>query len=156
MNICEDTFLENTKVIYRRAQESEYEKIIVLQSNIFHTEQGIPEDNVNEILSRLPICWCAELDGEIIGTALAWKEQGIMHWGRFVVIPSLRGHHIGPSLARFTFEDLFSHGVDEIHMTARDTTVKIVCDMGGQVTGEPMPFYEGNVTPVVLKRENFV
>ena len=45
--------------------------------------------------------------------------------------------------------------VDEIHMTARDTTVKIVCDMGGKITGEPQSFYEGNVTPVVLKRENF-
>ena len=49
-----------------------------------------------------------------------------------------------------------AHGVDEIHMTARDTTVKIVCDMGGVVTGDPKPFYDGNVTPVVLKRENYL
>ena len=40
-------------------------------------------------------------------------------------------------------------------MTARDTTVKIVSDMGGEVVGEPQPFYNGNVTPVVLKKENF-
>ena len=46
-------------------------------------------------------------------------------------------------------------GVEEIHMTARDTTVKIVCDMGGEVTGEPYAFYAGNVTPVVLKRGNY-
>ena len=147
---------KSDEIIFRRAHESEYTKIIVLQSNIFHTEQGIPEDDVNEILSRLPICWCAEYNGEIIGTALAWKENGIMHWGRFVVIPSMRGHRIGPSLARYSFEDLFAQGVDEIHMTARDTTVKIVCDMGGVVTGDPKPFYDGNVTPVVLKRENYL
>jgi hypothetical protein len=46
-------------------------------------------------------------------------------------------------------------GVEEIHMTARDTTVKIVCEMGGEVTGKPYEFYKGCVTPVVLKRENY-
>ena len=50
--------------------------------------------------------------------------------------------------------DIF-HMEQEIHMTARDTTVKIVCDMGGEITGESYPFYGGNVTPVVLKKENF-
>ena len=143
-------------IIYRRAKEAEYPEIITLQSNIFHMEQGIPEDDVNEFLERNPICWCAEKDGEICGTAIAWEEHGIMHWGRFVILPSMRGNHIGPTLARFTFEDLFDNGVQEIHMTARDTTVKIVCDMGGEITGEPVPFYDGNVTPVVLKRENYI
>lgn len=144
------------QIIYRQAHDTELEKIITLQSNIFHTEQGIPEDDVDEFLARNPICWCAELDGKIIGTAIAWKIEGIMHWGRFVVLPSLRGQKIGPKLARYSFEDLFSQGIEEIHMTARDTTVKIVCDMGGEITGEPYPFYDGNVTPVVLKKENFL
>ena len=94
-------------------------------------------------------------DGEIIGTAIAWLEDGIMHWGRFVVLLPYRGKKIGPKLARYSFEDLFSTGVEEIHMTARDTTVKIVCDMGGEVTGEPYEFYKGCVTPVVLKRGNY-
>ena len=35
------------KIIYRRANKEEYAKIIILQSNIFHNEQGIPEDNVD-------------------------------------------------------------------------------------------------------------
>ena len=148
--------MKNTEIIYRRAQKQEYTHIISMQSHVFHIEQGIPEDDVTEFLERNPICWCAELDGEIIGTAIAWKEHGIMHWGRFVVIPTLRGHRIGPALARYSFEDLFNHGTTEIHMTARDTTVKIVCDMGGEVTGEPISFYNGNVTPVVLKRENYI
>ena len=143
-------------MIYRRARFTELEKIIALQSNIFHTEQGIPEDDVNEFLSRNPICWCAEQDGEICGTAIAWKADGIVHWGRFVVIPSMRGRKIGPKLARYSFEDLFEQGVEEIYMTARDTTVKIVCNMGGEITGKPVPFYDGKVTPVVLKRENYL
>ena len=148
--------MKNTEIIYRRALKYEYAHIIAMQSHVFHIEQGIPEDDVDEFLERNPICWCAELNGEIIGTAIAWEEHGIVHWGRFVVIPSLRGQHIGPTLARYSFEDLFDQGTNEIHMTARDTTVKIVCDMGGKVTGEPTPFYNGNVTPVVLKRENYI
>ena len=110
---------------------------------------------MEEFLSRNPICWCAKQNGEIIGTAIAWLEDGIMHWGRFVVVPPYRGKKIGPKLARYSFEDLFSIGVEEIYMTARDTTVKIVCDMGGEVTGEPYEFYKGCVTPVVLKRGNY-
>ena len=71
---------------------------------------------------------------------------------RFTIVSRQK---IGPKLARYSFEDLFSMGVEEIHMTARDTTVKIVCNMGGEVTGEPYAFYAGNVTPVVLKRGNY-
>ena len=51
--------------------------------------------------------------------------------------------------------DLFANGIDEIHMTARDSTVKIVCDMGGKIVGEPYKFYDGNVTPIVLRKDNF-
>ena len=52
-------------IIYRRAHDYEYEKIIAMQSNIFYIEQGIPEDDVQEFLERKPICWCAEANGEI-------------------------------------------------------------------------------------------
>ena len=67
---------------------------------------------VEEFLSRNPICWCAKQNGENIGTAIAWRENGIMHWGRFVVLPPYRGKKIGPKLARYSFEDLFSMGVE--------------------------------------------
>ena len=41
-------------MIFRRACAAEIEKIIVLQSDIFHMEQGIPEDDVEEVLARNP------------------------------------------------------------------------------------------------------
>ena len=47
-------------------------------------------------------------------------------------------------------------GVDKVYMDARDATVKIVCGMGGRVVGESYKFYEGNVTPVVLKKKDYV
>ena len=144
-----------SEIIYRRATETEIKQIILLQSNIFHVEQGIPEDDVDDFLKRDPICWCAELDGTICGTAIAWKKDHIMHWGRFVVIPAMRLKGIGTTLARYTFEDLFANGINEIHMTARDSTVKIVCNMGGQIVGEPYEFYDGNVTPIILRKNNY-
>ena len=70
-------------IIYRRAHDYEYEKIIAMQSNIFYIEQGIPEDDVQEFLERDPICWCAEANGEICGIAIAWKEKEVMHFQRF-------------------------------------------------------------------------
>ena len=82
------------EIIYKRADADEVETIIKLQSDVFHIEQGIPEDLVEEFLSRNPICWCAKQNGEIIGTAIAWLEDGIMHWGRFVVVPPYRGKKI--------------------------------------------------------------
>ena len=51
---------------------------------------------------------------------------------------------------------VFDQGVDAIYMEARDITVAIVQKMGGRVTGEPVPFYEGTVTPVMLEKERFL
>lgn len=75
--------------------------------------------------------------------------------GPLVVLPAFRGRHIGSRLARFSFDDLFAMGVDRIHMDARETTVRIVCGMGGRIVGEPAAFYRGTVTPVVLERHAY-
>lgn len=31
-----------------------------------------------------------------------------------------------------------------------------ICGMGGKISGEPYPFYAGNVTPVILKKKNYM
>jgi predicted GNAT family N-acyltransferase len=109
-------------------------------------------------MAKEPVCWCAESpkDGKIYAAVAAWKENGETHWGRFVVFPAARGHHLGTELARTSFDDLFDMGVDKVYMDARDATVKIVCGMGGRVVGESYKFYEGNVTPVVLEKKDYV
>lgn len=76
--------------------------------------------------------------GAVRGGA-AWQEGSETHWGRFVVLPAFRGRHIGSRLARFSFDDLFAMGVDRIHMDARETTVRIVCGMGGRIVGRARP-----------------
>ena len=143
------------ELTFRRAEKSEMPRILAMQSDVFSGEQGIPADDIDTFMAKEPVCWCAESGGKIYAAVAAWQEGGQTHWGRFVVFPAARGMHIGTQLAKCSFDDLFSGGTQEIYMDARDATVKIVCSMGGKVVGAPYKFFEGNVTPVVLRREDY-
>ena len=143
-------------MVFRRAYREEMPRIMAMQADVFSGEQGIPSEDVDAFMAKDPVCWCAESDGKLYAAAAAWKENNEIHWGRFVVFPAARGQHIGTRLARFSFAELFQEGVDQIYMDARDATVKIVCGMGGKIVGEPYKFYEGNVTPVILTRDDFL
>ena len=142
-------------IVYRRAEERDLPQILDLQTKIFNGEQEIPAGAVGEFLKKKPKCWCAELDGAIIGAVAAWRENGGVHWGRFVTDPAYRGRRIGTQIARVSFDDLFSQGVEEIHMEAREAAVRIVCKMGGRIVGEPKLFYVGTITPVILKKSEY-
>ena len=144
------------QVIFRRARAEELPQIMAMQMDVFHGEQEIPAADVVRFTENDPVCWCAVADGSICGCAAAWKEGNEVHWGRFIVLSALRGQRIGTGLARHSFADLFRGGAEELHMEARDAAVKIICTMGGEIAGEPRPFYRGNVTPVVLKKEKFI
>ena len=146
------------KYIFRRAAREEMPRILAMQADVFSGEQGIPADDIDTFMAKKPLCWCAESaeDGKIYAAVAAWNENSETHWGRFVVFPAARGHHLGTALARASFDDLFDMGVDKVYMDARDATVKIVCGMGGRVVGEPYKFYEGNVTPVVLEKTGYL
>lgn len=142
-------------ITFRRAVKEDWPQIMELQTSIFHGEQGIPLDDIAGFFDRDPQCWCAVLDDTVIGAVAAWNENGVLHWGRFVIHPDYRGHHIGTQMARLSFDDLFSLGVTELYMEARDITAKIVCRMGGQIVGEPQPFYIGTITPIILRKYNY-
>ena len=146
------------KYIFRRAAREEMPRILAMQANVFSGEQGIPADDIDTFMAKKPLCWCAESaeDGKIYAAVAVWNENSETHWGRFVVFPAARGHHLGTALARASFDDLFDMCVDKVYMDARDATVKIVCGMGGRVVGEPYKFYEGNVTPVVLEKTDYL
>lgn len=143
-------------MIFRRAFEEEMPRILAMQSDVFSGEQGIPSDDIDTFMKKQPLCWCAEMDGKIYAAVAAWNEGDEVHWGRFVVFPESRGQHIGSRLARYSFDDLFQNGAEKLYMDARDATVRIVCGMGGRVTGEPYRFYDGNVTPVTLERKDYL
>ena len=145
-------------LIFRQATKDEIPRILAMQEDVFHGEQGIPAGDIDTFLAKKPICWCAEskVDGKIYAATAAWQEKNEIHWGRFVVYPAARGKHIGTELAKVSFNDLFDMGIDRIYMDARDATVKIVCSMGGHVVGESYNFYKGNVTPVMLEKKDYV
>ena len=144
-----------SEIIFRRINECEIPRILEIQTAAFCGEQGIPEEAIAEFLNDDPICWCAELDGQICATVAAWDEGERYHFGRFVVIPEMRGQHIATKLAKFAFDDMFENGVETIYMEARDITVRIVLAMGGKIIGEPWPFFKGNVTPLLLKKDEY-
>ncbi|MDF2567861.1 MAG: transcriptional regulator, MarR family, partial [Oscillospiraceae bacterium] len=95
------------------------------------------------------------LGTSIVGAVAAWKDNDQVHWGRFATKQNYRGLHIGTRLAQFSLDDLFSQRIEEIYMDARDITVKIICDMGGEIIGKPTKFYDGTVTPVVLRKKDY-
>ena len=95
-------------LVFRRAGKTDLPHILAMQADIFHGEQGIPDDDVGAFLQKRPICWCAGSGGVLCAAAAAWQEGSETHWGRFVVLPAFRGRHIGSRLARFSFDDLFT------------------------------------------------
>lgn len=144
------------KIIMRKAISLDMADINQLQLDIFKGEQKIPAEMIPLSTDNAPQWWCVLYGSTIIGTVAAWKDKHQMHWGRFAVNPQYRGLHIGTKLARFSLEDLFNQGIEEIYMDARETTVKIICRMGGKIIGSPVPFYDGTVTPVVLYHKNYI
>ena len=145
--------LEN--IVFRRATERDISQILELQRRVFSGEQNIPAGEIPAFLAKKPQCWCAVCGGQIVGTAAAWKEGGSVHWGRFATDPDYRGRHIGRRIAQLSFDELFTQGIDEIYMEAREITAGMVCRMGGRIIGEPQPFYVGTVTPVTLRKEDY-
>jgi ribosomal protein S18 acetylase RimI-like enzyme len=142
-------------VIFRKAKDQDMNGIMELQVDVFEGEQGIPASMIPLPAEYSPQWWCAILGTTIVGAVVAWEQNGQIHWGRFAIDENYRGLHIGTRLAEYSIKDLFSQGIQEINMEAREITVKIICDMGGKITGNPMLFYNSTVTPMVLRKEDF-
>lgn len=142
-------------MIIRKIKPEEFADIIAMQTEIFCGEQDIPEELIGTFLERKPICWCAEKDGNIIGSIASWEENGEIHVGRFVVAPEYRRQKIGTKLMTHAFQDLFNGGIETLFFEARDSAAAIIRAMGGKAIGEPLLFYRGTVTPMMLKKDNF-
>ena len=143
-------------MIVRRAKTEDMPAVMALVDRVFETEQGIPPA-LNPIPEdKRPIWWCAEQDGAVVGTVAAFEEDGMCHMGRITIAPALRGHGLGAKLLRCTLRDLFAQGTDSVFLEARDTTVHILQKFGAEIIGAPTPFYVGNVTPIILRREDFL
>ena len=139
----------------RRARASEMDEIMSLVCDTFE-EQGIPKELNHIPEERVPIWWCAEENGTIIGTIASYTEDGKTHLGRFAVKPDHRGSGIGTKLLRFAIEDVFANGAEKIYTESRPVTVKILEKMGAKVSGDTFPFYKGVCTPIDISKEDYL
>lgn len=151
-NLINDTSrikLEKVPATYRDAA-------IRLATEVFTSEQHIPENLIPLQDDMEQMWWCARVGEDIIGVAAAWKENHQWHWGRFAVDSRLRGLGIGKNLATFSLHELFQQDVEKVYMEARDVTVKMLEQLGCRVEGTPTDFYGEPVTPITIQKCDFI
>lgn len=142
-------------IVIENAGVADLQQIYQLQCRVFHEEQGIPLADIPLTAAKKPQWWCAKLDQKIVGAVAVWREDGVTHWGRFLVAPAYRGRHIGSQLARESLAAIFAQGVEKVTLEARASTVKILLSLGGSVTGAEKLFYQGTITPMVIAQQSF-
>lgn len=136
--------IEELKPIYSAEIET-------LVRDTFSDEQNIPQHLI-PISVEIPQKWWVARSGEyVLGAVACWEESGMWHWGRFVVDSRFRGLGIGKALARYSLSQILQE-TDEVLIDARDTTVNIVKDLGGETLGEKIDFYGMPVTPMRITR----
>jgi predicted GNAT family N-acyltransferase len=134
--------------------ESHQKEAINLMVKVFTLEQNVPAE-------YLPVrvdpqkSWGILDQNELIALSIAWKEDDLWHWGRYAVDPLWRGKGLGKQIAYQSLKDLFDTGVDEIHIDARDITLKLLSRFGAKVVGKTFDFY-GPVTPMRLHVRDFL
>lgn len=146
----------DSNIILEKATPNYMKDIIKLATDVFTNEQNIPENLIplNEALQ--PIWWYARMGEDIIGISASWRENDEWHWGRYAVDKKLRGKGVGKKLALFSLNEIFNLGAGEIFSEARDITVRMLRKLGCEVTGEPVIFYGDSVTPITIKKCDFL
>jgi predicted GNAT family N-acyltransferase len=124
-----------------------------LMKKVFTLEQDIPADYL-PVRIQPQISWGILNEKELIALSIAWKEEDLWHWGRYAVDPDWRGKGLGKELAYQSIKALFDQGISEIHIDARDITLKLLSRFGAKVVGETFDFY-GPVTPMRLHVRDF-
>ncbi|EKO3983491.1 GNAT family N-acetyltransferase [Vibrio fluvialis] len=139
--------VEALNPVYR----AEVEQLVM---DVFAQEQNIPPALI-PFANDSDVKWWVARSGEyILGAVAAWREGDAWHWGRFAVNRQFRGLGIGKSLALASLTELLATE-PEILIEARDTTVNIVRQLGGEVLGEAFDFYGMPVTPMRLTATRF-
>lgn len=146
--------MDNT--IIREASDHDMTDIMELITSVFNGEQEIPNELIPISDELTPRWWCAEESGEITGCIALYREHNEWHLGRFAVSPNRRGASLGSYLFEKAVREIFDSGIESLRCEARDTTVHIILKHGGKITGEAIPFFKGNVTPMLISKDSFV
>jgi len=129
-------------------------EVTKLLTETFAQEQNIPAELISLPPQLKSQCWIVRSGEYVLGTVSCWYENNHWHWGRFAVNPCYRGMGIGKQLARVSLQEMLEQ-TDKVLLDARDSTVKIISDLGGVITGPTTDFYSMPITPMRLKKEDF-
>ena len=138
----------------RQASTADMAEIMTLVEQVFSDEQNIPRELIPLPAEQEPRWWYIRQEGRIAATVALYRDGEEWHMGRLAVAPGLRGGHIATQLLEVAIPAAFATGIDVIRTDCRDTTVHILQEFGGEIAGKTEVFFKGNITPVVLKREN--
>ncbi|WP_297424907.1 GNAT family N-acetyltransferase [Clostridium sp.] len=156
MNSEETVRKNNSRIKVERVLPSYMEDVIKLATEVFNGEQNIPANLIPLNENLKPIWWCAKVGEDIIGISAAWIENDEWHWGRYAVDKMFRGMGIGKKIALFSLDEIFNLGAEEIFSEARNVTVKMLGRLGCKIIGTPINFYGDLVTPIKIKKCDFI
>lgn len=146
----------DSRIKIERLSSNYMDDAIRLTTEIFAYEQNIPKELIPINKDLKQIWWCARVGEDIIGVVACWQENNQWHWGRFAMDKRLRGLGIGKKIAIFSINEMFNLDVEKVFIEARDVTVTILKQLGCEVLGEPINFYGEPVTPVIIKKLDFI
>jgi len=147
---------DGSRIKIERLSSNYLDDAIRLTTEIFAYEQDIPKELIPINKDFKQIWWCARVGEDIIGVVACWCQDNQWHWGRFAVAKRLRGLGIGKKMAIFSLNEMFNLDVEKVFIDARDVTVIILKQLGCEVLGKPIDFYGEPVTPVVIKKQDFM
>ena len=143
-------------IVIRKASEPDMSGIMDLITSVFNGEQDIPVELIPIPDNLNPHWWCVDEGGEITGSIALYRENEEWHLGRFAVSPNKRGASLGSLLFETAVREIFESGIDVLYCEARDTTVHIILKHGGKITGDAIPFFRGNVTPMLISKACYI
>lgn len=141
-------------MMIRQASTADMAEIMTLVEQVFSDEQNIPRELIPLPAEREPRWWYIRQNERIAATVALYRDGEEWHMGRLAVAPGLRGGHIATQLLEVAIPAAFATGIDVIRTDCRDTTVHILQKFGGEIAGKTEVFFKGNITPVILKRDN--
>lgn len=147
---------DDSKIIFEKLSSNYYEAVMKLVIEVFNKEQNIPEEIIPVSPKLKPIWWCIRIGEDIIGVVASWVENDEYHLGRIAVDKKFRKLGIGNKLIINSIEEIFAIGGERIYLEARDVTVKILQKIGGKIIDNPVDFYGDLVTPVILKKSDYI
>ncbi|WP_411678858.1 GNAT family N-acetyltransferase [Clostridium thailandense] len=146
----------NSRIEIEKVSSNFKDDAIKLATEVFTYEQNIPEKLIPISAELSQIWWCARVGEDIVGVIAAWNENNQWHLGRFAVDRNLRGLEIGKKMLILSLNEIFNLDVEEVFVEARDITVRMLEQFGCKVVEEPIDFYGEPVTPITIKKCDFI